>query len=395
MAKRYNRIMLGRGGMYADQCRKEGFIGVDFLSDIDFSDRLTESLQEFNKTHVPLWLKTHPDKSKTSAGLSCGFTWTVCKGLQNSDVVLSPNGRGEYYVGTIESGYYYVRGEILPHRRKVNWLEKTISKKQMSEKLQNSIGSIGTCCDVTKYANEIEALIGNTFADTSNTTIKTDAKAFTKTFSERSLHALFCTALRNRNIYAKTIFHEKSSGKSDSAQKWVHPDIIGVEIDRFENEKTLAILKATEPREAVKLYSFELKKSIDSDSHLKQYYFQALSNSNWANYGYLVAYEISENLNEEMGRLNAAFGIGVILMNSRDYQILFPAKERSLDYNTIEKLNNLNKDFESFLLQVSNFITAEERYINSVKSSLVGFCDPILQNEEEIEYYCSKNNIPY
>ena len=96
-----------------------------------------------------------------------------------------------------------------------------------------------------------------------------------------------------------------------------------------------------------------------------------------------------------MGRLNAAFGIGVILMNSRDYQIIFPAKERPLDYNTIEKLNNLNKDFESFLLQVSNFITAEERYINSVKSSLVGFCDPILRNEEEIEDYCNKNNIPY
>lgn len=394
MAKRYNRIMLGRGGMYADQCRTEGFIGVDFLSDVDFSNQLSDSLQEFNKTYVPLWLKAHPDKSKTSAGLSCGFTWTVCKGLQNNDVILSPNGRGEYYVGMIESEYFFVRGGILPHRRKVKWLEKTISKKQMSQKLQNSIGSIGTCCDITKYADEIELLIGTPIIKTSTIT-KSEDKVSKKSFLERSLHALFCTALRNRNIYAKTIFHEKSSNKGDSAQKWVHPDIIGVEIDRFENEKTLAILKATEPREAVKLYSFELKKSIDSDSQLKQYYFQALSNSNWANYGYLVAYEISENLNEEMGRLNAAFGIGVILMTSRDYQILFPAKERPLDYNTIEKLNNLNKDFESFLLQVSNFITAEERYINSVKSSLVAFCDPILRNEEEIEEYCNKNSIPY
>ena len=394
MAKRYNRIMLGRGGMYADQCRAEGFIGVDFLSDIDFSNQLSDSLQEFNKTYVPLWLKVHPDKSKTSAGLSCGFTWTVCKGLQNNDVVLSPNGRGEYYVGMIESEYFFVRGGILPHRRKVKWLKKTISKKQMSQKLQNSIGSIGTCCDITKYANEIELLIETPIVKASTIT-KPEDKVSKKSFLERSLHPLFCTALRNRNIYAKTIFHEKSSNKVDSAQKWVHPDIIGVEIDRFENEKTLAILKATEPREAVKLYSFELKKSIDSDSQLKQYYFQALSNSNWANYGYLVAYEISENLNEEMGRLNAAFGIGVILMTSRDYQILFPAKERPLDYNTIEKLNNLNKDFESLLLQVSNFITAEERYIKSVKSSLVGFCDPILRNEEEIEEYCNKNSIPY
>ena len=43
MVKRYNRIMLGRGGMYADQCHKEGFIGVDFLGDIDMTDRLAES----------------------------------------------------------------------------------------------------------------------------------------------------------------------------------------------------------------------------------------------------------------------------------------------------------------------------------------------------------------
>ena len=56
MAKRYNRIMLGRGGMYASQCRAEGFIGVDFLSDIDMTDRLSEPLQEFNKQHIPIWM---------------------------------------------------------------------------------------------------------------------------------------------------------------------------------------------------------------------------------------------------------------------------------------------------------------------------------------------------
>lgn len=32
--------------------------------------------------------------------------------------------------------------------------------------------------------------------------------------------------------------------------------------------------------------------------------FQALSNSSWANYGYLVAFEINEEVMEEMERLN-------------------------------------------------------------------------------------------
>lgn len=26
--KKYNRIMLGKAGLYADQCKKEGFIGA-------------------------------------------------------------------------------------------------------------------------------------------------------------------------------------------------------------------------------------------------------------------------------------------------------------------------------------------------------------------------------
>ena len=71
------------------------------------------------------------------------------------------------------------------------------------------------------------------------------------------------------------------------------------------------MLKATEPKETVHIYSYELKKKIESDYQLKQCYFQALSNSSWANYGYLVTFEINEDLDEEMKRLNNAFGIGI------------------------------------------------------------------------------------
>ena len=76
----------------------------------------------------------------------------------------------------------------------------------------------------------------------------------------------------------------------------------------------MSLLKATEPKESIHIYSYELKRKIESDYQLKQYYFQALSNSSWANYGYLVAFEINEDLDEEMARLNNAFGIGIIQM---------------------------------------------------------------------------------
>ena len=393
MSRRYNRIMLGQHGMYADHCYAHGFIGAGFLHDVDLTDDLLDTYQDFKKKYIPVWLSVNPEKSKTSAAISCGNLWTICKGLQVDDVVITPNGRGEYYVGQIKGDYYYVSGGNLPHRRKVVWIDGVISRKQMSQKLQNSTGSIGTCCDVSKYADEIEELIGQCkHKESSSHNITYNVQ---KTFNERSLHQLFCSSLRNNSIYAQTIFHEKSSTIADQTQKWVHPDIVGVEIELFEDENTLALLKATAPREAVKLYSFELKKSIDSDYQLKHFFSQALSNSSWANLGYLVAFEISENLNDEMARLNNAFGIGIILMTARDYQILYPAKERTLDYNTIQKLSKVNPDFNKFIFRVANFITAPQQLIESAKLSLERSCDDVFKAISDIEDYCNKNNIPY
>lgn len=280
--KKYNRVMLGKGSMYAKMCREEGYIGADFDINMDLSDSLYENWRDFNAKFIPIWMESVPGKSKTSAGLACGFLWTIVKGLKIGDVVICPSGEGFYYVGTIASDYYYVPNTDLQHRRKVNWKDQIIVRKDMSKDLQHSSGSIGTCCDITNYAAEIESLTtvgpGSVLISYPNAQ-KTSEPS--KAFEERSLHKLFCSYLRTRNIYARTIFHEKSSTKVDSAQKWVHPDIVGVQFEEFKNDATLSLLKATEPKETVHIYSYELKRKIDSDYTLKQCYFQALSNSSW------------------------------------------------------------------------------------------------------------------
>ena len=391
--KKYNRIMLGRGGRFAKICREEGYIGADFDIKKDLSDSLPENWRIFNEEYIPLWLESNPGKSKTAAGVACGFLWTIAKGLQIGDVVLCPSGEGTYYVGTIAGDYYYVPNTDLPHRRKVEWNEKIIPRKSMSQKLQNSTGSIGTCCDVTRYEEEIESLITGSVALV--TTEKKQEPEPVKSFDERSLHKLFCSYLRTRSIYAKTIFHEKSSSRVDSAQKWVHPDIVGVQFEEFKNDATLSLLKATEPKETVHLYSYELKRKIDSDYQLKQYYFQALSNSNWANFGYLVAFEINDGLDEEMERLNNAYGIGIIQMQDGNWSILYPAREKTLDYDTIEKLNNLNRDFCTFIDKISKVLNAPEKYIKEAKDSFESTCDKIFESDEEQERYCKEHNIPF
>ncbi|KKQ46837.1 MAG: hypothetical protein US67_C0066G0001, partial [Candidatus Woesebacteria bacterium GW2011_GWD1_38_10] len=55
--------------------------------------------------------------------------------------------------------YEYHKGATLPHRRRVNWYPKLISREEMSEPLRNSTGSIGTVSNISKYAQEIEAFV--------------------------------------------------------------------------------------------------------------------------------------------------------------------------------------------------------------------------------------------
>ena len=392
--KKYIRVMLGRGSMYAKKCREGGFIGADFDVDVDLSDSLFENWRDFNKKFIPLWMTNVPGKSTTAAGLACGFLWTVVKGLRIGDIVLCPSGEGYYYVGVIDSNYYYIPDDVLPHRRKVVWLDKVIDRKDMSKELRNSSGSIGTCSDVTKYAAEIEVLLNGAGVVPAKTgpTMPSEPP---KPFDERSLHKLFCSFLRTRGIYAKTIYHEKSSNKVDNAQKWIHPDIVAVQFEDFKNDATLSLLKATEPKGTIHIYSYELKRRIESDYQLKQNYFQALSNSSWANFGYLVAFEINEDLDEEMARLNNAFGIGIILMQANDSKILYPAREKALDYNTIEKLNNLNPDFCEFIKKLSKVMNATKDYTADAKSSFIKICDKVFESDEEQEVYCKEHNIPF
>jgi restriction system protein len=159
--KQYKRIMAGAKSIYAEQCYKEGFIGADFKINQDLTNQLPDNWRDFNKKFIPIWLEGHPDKKKVSAGLACGMLWTVSKGINKGDVVLCPDGSGNYYIGEITGNYFYKSNEILPHRREVSWSNISIQKAEISPEMQRSMGSIGTVSDITKYAEEVEKLLGN------------------------------------------------------------------------------------------------------------------------------------------------------------------------------------------------------------------------------------------
>lgn len=160
MSKSFYRVILGAKSVYADVCYNDGFIGAHYNIHQDLSNELTDDWREFNAKYREVYLSIYPEKSKISAGLACGMLWTICKGIKKGDIILSPNGKGSYFVGEVVSDYYYIESEILPHRRKVNWFSVQIERSAMSKALRNSTGYVGTISNVTQYADEIQELIG-------------------------------------------------------------------------------------------------------------------------------------------------------------------------------------------------------------------------------------------
>ncbi len=152
--------MLGPKSAHAEECFKGNYIGCNFDIDINLSNSLPDNWRDFNLKFIPVWINKHPGKSKVSEGLACGALWTIAKGIKKGDIVLCPIGTGTYYVGEVTDSYFYVEDSVLPHRRKVKWYTATIERNLMSESLRNSSGSIGTVSTITRYAEEIEKLIG-------------------------------------------------------------------------------------------------------------------------------------------------------------------------------------------------------------------------------------------
>jgi len=256
------------------------------------------------------------------------------------------------------------------------------------KRIKNSNGSFSYY--LSKYEDEIDLIEA-----VDNTPIISDKKR-NKVFQERDLHKLLSSYLKNENIYAKTIFHEKSSNSKDNHQKWVHPDMIGIKFLNLKNKSSQSLLKIINKSDAFELVSYELKKEIKSDYELKKTYFQAVSNSSWANYGYLVAFDINDNLEEEMERLNQSFGIGIIKLKSNPFEseILFPARSKQLDFKTIDKLCQINKDFERFISQTESLLSASDKYFKATLKEFDDFCDDFFEKDSEIEKYCKEKYIP-
>ncbi|EMJ43373.1 COG2958 family protein [Helicobacter pylori] len=188
--------------------------------------------------------------------------------------------------------------------------------------------------------------------------------AHNKIMHERDLHPfLTYMAYYNENLkcYTKTIFHEESVKSPKGMDRWLYPDMVGVRFLHAElsNENLIAFSKKFDTL-PVKLVSFELKKEI-SVNNCRECYFQAISNSSWANEGYLVGRHIDTHnpqLMDLLKRLHASFGIGVIDLRVDEDKsaILLNAKyKEKIDYTVALELSDKNPKFSGFLKSVVDY----------------------------------------
>lgn len=215
-----------------------------------------------------------------------------------------------------------------------------------------------------------------------------EIKSKEKGFCEGDLHPLLVNFVANDerfNLYCKTINANTSKNTNKGLNEWIHPDIVGIHFPFEDFDKNTLDLLQNLSSPSYKIYSFELKKFINN-ANLKECYFQAVSNSSWANEGYLVAYEIKDDdeVQNELARLNASFGIGVIELKSDE--IKFEAKSKELDIDTLDMLIRKNKDFKEFITNVNKDIQTNdpERIAKAKYDKILG---------DELEKYLKSKNI--
>jgi len=178
--------------------------------------------------------------------------------------------------------------------------------------------------------------------------------------SEHSLYPLLARFLWSEyNLYPKRIDEKRSSNSQGrGGNHWLHPDIVALQ-DIGENWKSEVKDCVTQySAKRTRLWSFEVKTALNR-SNVRESYFQSVSNSSWANFGYLVAEEINQDCMKELNMLAAAHGIGIILLNrdnAEESQVLIPAREHEeIDWDMVNRLADENKDFLDYVDLIKQF----------------------------------------
>lgn len=180
-------------------------------------------------------------------------------------------------------------------------------------------------------------------------------------FSEHDLYPILIDYLKTElNLYCQRIDEKRSkNSRGSGGNQWLHPDIVAMQpVDKEWDELIRSCVKQG-AGQSVRLWSFEVKKEL-TGSNARKSFFQAVSNSSWANEGYLVATSILDSsVEQELRMLSALHGIGVILLNPEnpsESEMMLPAKSRAeVDWQSVNRILVENADFKDYIELVSAY----------------------------------------
>lgn len=179
--------------------------------------------------------------------------------------------------------------------------------------------------------------------------------------SEHDLYPILSAYLNaEHGVVSGRIDEKRSSNKAGSgANEWLHPDLVGMEDLSGDWTRELRDCARELAARRARLWSFEVKLLINR-SNVRKSYFQAVSNSSWAHFGYLVAEKIEgDGTMKELTMLAAAHGIGVIQLDSTaptESQVMIPAGERpDVDWDMCNRLAEENTDFVAYIERIKHF----------------------------------------
>ncbi len=166
--------------------------------------------------------------------------------------------------------------------------------------------------------------------------------------------AQYCKTIGVETLRIDEKLSKKNGGKNYN--KWLHADIVGYKdlAENFNDITKECIVEYSCERSY--LYSFEVKAGIITNSTLRKYFFQTVSNSSWANYSYLVAEGIDSKAKEELQLLCSSFNIGFIQLDKdepEESDIIIQAQKTDIDWNMIDRIANENPDFQKYLKNIS------------------------------------------
>lgn len=180
-------------------------------------------------------------------------------------------------------------------------------------------------------------------------------------FSEHDLYPKLSVFLKSlpTKVYSKRIDERRSSNKEGkNANIWTHPDLVGLEVLDQDYDDILKQTISHLNDRKINLWSCEVKLEINL-SNIRECFFQAVSNSSWSNYGYVVTADIDEKAFKEFRMLSQAHKIGLIILNFEDISrsdIKIPESIKDdLDWHMINNLYKNNPDFKEFIKLVKEY----------------------------------------